>query len=592
MQPAMAKLSLRDAASSLFRQLSQRMRWQLYFSLVLMFVGALAELATIGAVIPFLAVAASGATRYSAAVNFVTTIGDALGLSTIATAAGILILIAVISAILRLALTWVSHEFVFSAARDLAVKIYNRMLHQPYNYHIIHNTSQTIGGLEKIQHVMAYVILPTMLAVTAAIMSLFIFIALICVDPVIAVGAGSCFVIIYVSISFFAKGKLHQNSDLIASALTERIQTVQEGLGGIRDVIIDRSQSIFVGKFAKVETRFRRSQSINYFVTAAPRFVVEASGMIVIAVFALFLSGRPGGLLDALPALGALALGAQRMLPLVQQVYVSWSNISGNRASLYELVELLEEPMAPALAGDRVVVVRPFEREIELGDVSYQYPLGDRPALHDISLKIERGERVGVVGKSGSGKSTLVDLLMGLLDPSAGVVQIDGRALDESGKLMWQTQISHVPQAIFLSDSSIAANIAFGSDESELDMPRVQQAAREAEVDEFIMTLPDGYATKVGERGVRLSGGQRQRLGIARALYKRAKVLLLDEATSALDDQTEASVMESISRLSSELTIIVIAHRLSTLRMCNRIVRLHDGRIEAIESHTPERVGV
>jgi ATP-binding cassette subfamily B protein len=303
--------------------------------------------------------------------------------------------------------------------------------------------------------------------------------------------------------------------------------------------------------------------------------VVEAAGIATIALIALAMSLRPGGIVDAIPALGALALGAQRLLPLVQQAYFGWSQTAGNLQSIDDIASALAMPVLAAPAESAPL---PFEDRIAFERVSFAY--GDAgPALRDVSLVIPRGSRIGIAGTTGSGKSTLLDLLMGLLEPGAGEIRVDGHLLDAETRPRWQASLAHVPQAIFLVDDSIAANIAFGRAKGGIDMERVRACARAAHVADFVEELPDGYATKVGERGIRLSGGQRQRIGIARALYKGATVLILDEATSALDDETEAAVIASIMALGPELTIVMIAHRRSTLEGCDAIVRLEGGRI-------------
>jgi ATP-binding cassette, subfamily B, bacterial PglK len=583
--PMEESVTISQAIKELYRQLPLKRRHQFRWILALLVLGGLAELATIGAVLPFLAVIAPGASegRAAGAVAIVAAAGEQLGLSTLAVATGGLILVAVASAALRLVLTWVSYKFVFATAHDLGVRLYERMLHQPYAYHVMRNTSHTVSGLEKVQHVLAYVLVPMMLSFTSAGVAVFVIAALVALEPMIAIGASILFIIIYTCVSFVTKRRLTSNSAVIADALRARVQTVQEGLGGIRDVILDRSQPIFLAKFGAIEGKFRRAQAVNYFVTASPRFVVEASTIVMIALLAFYITSQPGGIVAALPMLGAMAVGAQRLLPLGQQVYASWSQISGSRAVVADVVDLMRTPMPED--NEKPAPVISFTKAIELQNVSYRYPSGDTPILRGISLTIPKGIRIGIVGKSGSGKSTLVDLLMGLLDPTDGELRVDDRRIDADAKRGWQRLVAHVPQAIYLSDSSISSNIAFGRKESEIDMVQVRQAAREADLDAFISTLPDGYETEVGERGIRLSGGQRQRLGIARALYKRATVLVLDEATSALDDETETSVMESIARLSEEITVIMIAHRISTLRSCARIVEMVDGRIAAIGSY-------
>ncbi len=578
---APARRSAWHAAQSIYRHLSPARRRHLLGTILLMVTGAFAEIATIGAVLPFLMIVTPGAHggRYGWAVAAIARLGVTVGIGTIAVSAALLIVVAIVSVTVRLTLVWVSQNFVFAVAHDLALQIYDRTLHQPYGYHVMRNSSETLSGLEKVQYVLGNVMLPAMLGSTAAVVAVFILGALIAVDPATSLVACACFVGLYAIVSVTTRRRLDHNSGIIAGALKSRVQTLQEGLGGIRDVLLDHSQPIFLAKFARLDDRFRQAQAANQFIGAAPRYVVEGGGVVLIALLTVYVSGRSGGVIAALPMLGALALGAQRLLPLVQQVYFSASQIYGNRSVLDDVAHLLDLPMPVARSG---TPVPELADAIGFDGVSFVYPSGDRPALHAISLTIPKGARIGLVGKSGSGKSTLVDLLIGLLDPTEGRVTIDGRALDEAAKPSWQAQIAHVPQAIFLSDSSIASNIAFGRDAADIDPDRVRAAAIEADLDDFVGSLPAGYETMVGERGVRLSGGQRQRIGIARALYKRASVLVFDEATSALDDETEASVMAAIAALPRHLTLISIAHRVSTLRMCDTIVRLSAGEIVAI----------
>jgi ATP-binding cassette subfamily B protein len=280
--------------------------------------------------------------------------------------------------------------------------------------------------------------------------------------------------------------------------------------------------------------------------------------------------------MGALPMLGALAIGAQRLLPLVQHVYTSWSLLSGNSAALRDVLELLALPIAepPAVtAGNQA----PFQSAITFDNVSFRYPSAERDAVRNLSLEILKGQHVGITGRSGSGKSTVVDLLMGLLEPTAGSLVIDGLRLDDGLRPAWQAQVAHVPQSIFLMDDTIAANIALGGSEDELEMGRIRAAAKLASIDDFVQNLPNGYNSTVGERGIMLSGGQRQRIGIARALYKNAGVLVLDEATSALDEKTEAEIMKAIGSLPGALTVFVVAHRASTLRLCDRLIEIDDG---------------
>jgi ATP-binding cassette subfamily B protein len=408
---------------------------------------------------------------------------------------------------------------------------------------------------------------------------LFIVAALVRIDPFIAAVAGISFSALYGLVSALTRRRLARNSAITGAAYQQRVQLVQESLGGIRDVIIDHSQAVYLDEFRKIDLRFTRARAASAFIASAPRFVIEAAGMVVIAALALVISGREGSLSQALPILGALALGAQRLLPLLQQLYNSWVNLAGNRAVAAQVLDLLALPVDEPALQEPVEALGLRERVI-FERVGFAYPGRRRPALEDVNLTIDRGSRVALVGPTGSGKSTLADLLMGLLDPTAGQITIDGVALNPATRRVWQRSIAHVPQAIFLADASIARNIAFGVPRAQIDMERVRRAAATAQLAEFIASLPDGFETAVGERGVRLSGGQRQRLGIARAIYKDAPVLVLDEATSALDHDTEAAVLGALDQLSGGgRTIVIIAHRTSSLTGCDLVARLDNGRV-------------
>jgi ATP-binding cassette subfamily B protein len=324
----------------------------------------------------------------------------------------------------------------------------------------------------------------------------------------------------------------------------------------------------------------RRAQGDNVFIGQSPRSSMEALGMVLISVLAFGLSRSSQGIAATLPVLGALALGAQRLLPALQQGYSAWASIAGSQASLADTVALIEQPLPPEL-------LEPVPTPLALRDaicfkaVRFRYASDGPWILDGLDLTILKGARVGLVGGTGAGKSTMLDLLMGLLAPTEGEVRVDDEPIVGTRVRAWQRSIAHVPQSIYLADTTFAENIAFGIPRAAIDMQRVQHAASQAQIASFITSRPEGYEAYVGERGVRLSGGQRQRIGIARALYKRASVLVLDEATSALDNATEQSVMEAIEGLDRDLTILLIAHRLTTVRRCDTIAELEHGRVVA-----------
>jgi ATP-binding cassette subfamily B protein len=559
----------------LYRTLNARRRRQFALLLLLMLLGALAELLTIGAVLPFLALIAAPADPSHAPLLSRWVSG--LGGDPILAVTLLLVLATIAGAVVRTMLSWYIYRFVAAVGHDLAASIFARMLRQPYAAYVRRSSSQVLSGLEKVHSVVSDILQPGMHGVTSGFIALSITVLLIAIAPLAAIAAAAVVILAYLGINLAMHGRRRRNSETLSEASVARLSVVQAGLGGIRDVILDRTQPVFEESFDRADLAYRRAQASNNFIAASPRFSIEAAGIATIAFIAWLMSRQPGGVIAAIPALGALALGAQRLLPLLHQAYSGFSHSVGALGPLADVLALIN---APIIEDRPAIAALPFECAIRFETVSYHHPEG-RFGLSEVSFEIAKGARVGVVGPTGSGKSTLLDLLMGLLEPDAGQVTIDGCALDTATRAAWQARIAHVPQAIYLADASIAANIAFGVPPGEIDQAKLDAVAAAAQLDRFVAELDEGYATRVGERGIRLSGGQRQRVGIARALYRGASVLILDEATSALDDAVEAAVMRAIMALSRDITIIMIAHRRTTLEGCDRLIRLAEGRAVA-----------
>lgn len=581
--------SLIHGVTRLIGHLSKRRKAQLAALLPLMLVGAVAELASLGAVLPFLSLLAdpSAAGVYPALQRFFSLFGWHNGQSILLPATILFAAVTLCSAAIRMFVSWVSFKFTFAVGLDIGVDVYRRTLYQPYSFHVARNTSEIIGGINKVQTVVFNVINPLVQCVVALVVSLVVLGGLILIDASTALMAGLSFALIYVAVTLSTRSRLRANSKIMASSETRRIQAIQEGLGGIRDVLIDGTQAVYLDRFAKVDAAQRRAQANSMFISSSPRYLIESIGMVLIACLAYWLSLRQGGLIAAIPTLGALAIGAQKLLPQLQQIYQGWTSASGNRAAMDDVLELLGQPIpleyhSPAPSG-----ALHLRREIALHDVHFRYAVNAPEVLRGISLRIPCGAKVGFVGKTGSGKSTLIDLIMGLLDATHGRIEIDGQPLSAVNRRAWHSRIAHVPQFIYLADASIAENIALGRGPDEIDMMRVEAAARMAQIADHIKTLPDQYRTQVGERGIRLSGGQRQRIGIARAIYKEAEVLILDEATSALDETTEKLIIHSLIRKNT--TLLMIAHRISTLRECDIIYEILDGTLKDEERADQER---
>jgi ATP-binding cassette subfamily B protein len=433
-------------------------------------------------------------------------------------------------------------------------------------------TSKVGGSINVLNNLLALI--------SSIVLLLAVMLALISIDPVVASVAAIGFGASYGLITWFSRQQLHRNSECIAQAQTQVVKALQEGLGGIRDVLLDGTQPVYCEIYHRADQPLRRAAGNNTFIGQSPRYVMEALGMALIAALAYGLSRQAGGVATALPVLGALALGAQRMLPAMQMIYGAWSIVAGSQASLVDVIELLEQPL-PAEILQPSFVPLTFQEAIRFDAVRFRYGNDGPWVLDGLNLTIPKGARVGFVGSTGSGKSTTLDLLMGLLMPAEGELLVDGQPISGNRLRAWQLTIAHVPQSIYLADATLAENIAFGVPPDAIDLERVRQAARHAQIADFIESRPDGYRAYVGERGIRLSGGQRQRIGIARALFKQASVLVFDEATSSLDNNTEKSVMDAIEGLNRSLTILLIAHRLTTLRNCDIVVELKDGRVVA-----------
>lgn len=590
-------MTLTASLLSLFEQLSRRRRWQLLGLFFLMLGAALAEMATLGAVVPFLALLADPtvANNYPLLKTVLTLFGAEDG--NVLLSAGILFcMITISAAMIRMFMMWSSMRFAYGLGADIGGEVYRRTLCQPYSWHVSQNSSQVLAGIDKVNSVVGEVLTPIMQGIVGFVMVIGILVMLLSIDWQTALIAGGGFTVMYGITTFVLRNKVKSNSQIISVNMSLRVQAVQEGLGGIRDVLLDGTQPIYQHRFARFDYAMRRAQSSNAVIGASPRYIIEAAGMVLIVALAYWLSPRQGGLTGAIPVLGALAIGAQKLLPQMQLVYASWSSINGSRNQLEDVLAFLINPMASE--NRQAISVTDYKNKflkdfacskqaplIALRNVSFRYKSNTPEVLDNINLEISQGSRVGFIGKTGSGKSTLIDLIMALLQPTSGQIEIGGIALNEHNCKSWQLRIAHVPQAIYLSDATMAENIAFGVPLEKIDLQRVKMVARKAQLSDFIESQPAQYQTYVGERGVRLSGGQRQRIGLARALYKKADILVLDEATSALDDVTEKSVMSAIKQIGRELTVIMIAHRLSTLSDCDMVVHLADKKIIDVGSY-------
>ncbi len=563
----------------IWSHLSLRRKWQFLGLFVLMLLSSMTEVVSLGSVLPFLSVLTNPEKvfQYFGVRQAASFLGITSPHELLLPITAVFVFLVLFAASVRLALLWTTIRFSNACSLELSIKAFDLTLRQPYKVHTERNSSELISGLRKVEGVQG-ILQGVLVLFSSTLMMVFLLSALIAIIGHLAIWVLMCFAGIYGLLALVTRKRLHKNSEFGAVEANRMVKILQEGLGGIREILLDGTQGVFVRLYQDSMGLLLKANGNSQFLGVSPRQVVEALAMIVVAGVAYTLSLQDGGLISVLPMMGAVLLGAQRLLPAMQQAYVSWSGMAAFRDSLFDALDLLDQPVAcNATTIERIR----FENEVRFHDVSFRYKSDAPYVLKDLNLVIPKGSKVGFVGSTGCGKSTTIDLLLGLLTPESGDICVDGQPLDSGVIRNWQSIVAHVPQAIFLSDGTFAENIAFGIPAEDIDISRVQYAARQAQIADFIEAMPQGYFEVVGERGVRLSGGQRQRIGIARALYKDAEVLVLDEATSALDNITEKKIMGSIDSLSENKTIIVVAHRLSTVENCDIIYEFCSGCVIA-----------
>jgi len=551
-----------------------------------MIIVAIAEMFTIASVVPFLGVIAAPEKVFNLDIfqGLISYLELTSPNQIILPITIIFIIAAIFSGLMRGFLLWANIKFSFSSGSDLSVKMYKRTIYQPYSVHLNRNSSQVISGVTIKTNILIQIIGQVLVLLTNIFIVTSILIILLYLNPLVAIIVFSFFSFSYFFIFKFTQKKLSNNSNLISSKLTLIIKNLNEGLGCIRDIVLTGKQPFYVDLYKRADFGLRKAQGSIQFISLSPRYVMDAVGIVVIAIIAYFMTLQNTGILEAIPFLGALGLGAQKILPLMQQSWSAISTIKGNHGSLEDTFNLIEQSI-PINFEKKNIRSLPFKKEILLENISFRYGSKLPFVIKNFNLSIKKGSRIGFIGKTGSGKSTIMDIIMGLLDPTKGLFLVDGKVVSKKNMRNWQRIISHVPQVIFLSDASIEENIAFGIPTDEIDHNRIKRVAKMAQIDELIESLPKKYKSLIGERGVRLSGGQRQRIGIARALYNNAEVIIFDEATSSLDTETEKVVMESINSLSKNLTIFIIAHRITTLKNCDVIISLEDGNIVKTSSY-------
>jgi len=577
---------MRDSINKLWPFLKPVRKKQILFLFILMIISSIFEVVSIGSVVPFLGILLSPeqvlnndiAGPILSYFNLVSS--DEL----INVFSSLFIIAALISGFSRFMLLFLQKRIGHGIGSDLSHDVFRKTLYQPYKTFLDMNSSELIAGIStKISVVTGSVLIPTLQLISSIFVITSILLILLILDPYLSIFTFLTFGLIYSSILFLTRKQIKNNSKKISTSSENLIKVIQESLGGIRDILIDGTQDQYCRIYKKYDSPLRKSKANTEIISGMPKFFIETLGIVLIAIVALNFSKTENGLIDAIPVLGALAIGAQRLLPVIQQVYASITMIKGENDSFNDIINLLNQPLPSYLFNQNQNLN--FKDNIEFKDLSFKYDDSSEWIFNNLNFKIRKGSRIGLVGTTGSGKSTFLDLCMGLLFPNKGSILVDDVQINSENFRSWQSNLSHVPQSIFLSDASLTENIAFGVPSEKVDIEKVKRAAKQAQVYDLIESLPAKFNTRVGERGIKFSGGQRQRIGIARALYKDSDFIIFDEATSALDNETEIKVMDSINSLDRNITFLLVAHRLSSLKGCDIIIEIQQGEIKLIENN-------
>jgi ATP-binding cassette subfamily C protein len=575
-----------EIIKTFFGLLTPSERRKLYLLFVAVLVMAGMQVVSVASIMPFLSVAADPASVQENA--YLDWAFHAFGFQDshsflIALGVGALLLLVVSNASIVVT-NWAMYHYAWGRNHSLSHRLLESYLHYPYEYFLTHNGAELRKNiLEEVKEIVMGMIRPGLRGMAKAIMALFIVAFLVFMDPVVALVVAIVLGSAYVGIYFTVRNRIDAYGTHRVEENTRRYQFVSEALGGIKEVKLRGKEAVFLEQYDVPSEKYSWYQAQYRFIKGMPRYVLEAVAFGGIILIAVYLIAVQNSIRNVIPMLGLYAFAGYRLMPALQQAFAAVANLQYNFAALEMLHDNLQAHtktrVAPQVSRNGESKFHQLDDRLVLEDVHYTYPGADEPTISGLSLEIPARTTVGFVGKTGSGKTTTIDLILGLLRPQKGVISVDGIPLSNGVLSDWQQDIGYVPQQIYLSDDTVARNIAFGVPREQIDMDAVRDASRRAHIHDFVVgELPNQWSTTVGEQGVKLSGGQRQRIGIARALYHKPSVLVFDEATSALDQATEASVMQAIYELEDDHTMLMIAHRLSTVQRADNIVMLEQGR--------------
>jgi ATP-binding cassette subfamily B protein len=461
----------------------------------------------------------------------------------------------------------------------IGVEVYKKTLFQPYQAHTYEGSSFVISGITKKIQDVTVVLFSVVDFFSSIMIFLSIFFFIVYVDPIIILISIIFFSLVYIIFSIIVKNKLTSNSEKIAREETAIVKALQEGIGSIRDVLLNQAQHFYISIYQSSILNLNKANAKNEFFNQSPRLFMEMIVIVFISILILILGFYNKSINDSMISIGVLVLGSQRMLPLLNKIYVAWTTSQGKKSSLKDVLSLLNKKIDDLKQNKEIS----FNiNRIEFKNVDFKYDKSKNYIFKNLSIRFDIKKKIGIFGKSGSGKSTFLDLLTGLLTPSSGEILLGEKSLNNETDFFWKKKISYISQDTYLFDTSILNNIALSDQFLKVDLKHAEDCAKKAKIHDFIISN-GGYGNFVGERGVRLSGGQKQRIGIARALYKNSDVIIFDEATNALDAHTEEEVFKSIYELNENLTVIIVSHRILSLKNCDEIYEVKDNKLIKIQ---------
>lgn len=570
----------------IFKLLDARERKRLYILFIAMIISAFIEVLGIATIIPFLSLITNPNLIDSNQIIkwFYVTLNFQSHNSFFIFVGFIVLLFLIVTNISVLLTMWGITRFINMRQYTISKRLLSRYLHQPYVFFLNKNTSELGKNiLSEVDHFIVGVIMPLMRFLSRGIAAIFIFTMLIIAEPLLALSAMIVLGGVYIFIYRKVKNKLHNIGEKCFTMNTERFKSVNEAFGNIKQIKLLRNEEFFIEQFSKPSNVYARNNTTHTIVSDMPRYIMEIVAIGGLISIVLYLLAFTREFQKILPTIGLFAFAAYRIMPALQSIFMSIATIRFYTPALnvlYKDMSSLENITYETGYLNKKFSLIKLKKELRLEKITFSYPRTKVPVIDNLSLKIEANTCVAFVGKTGAGKTTIVDIILGLLNPDSGKIFADGIEINNYNKQFWQKNLGYIPQDIYLQDDTVIRNIALGVPEEKIDFNIVKRVAQIANIHDFIIKeLPNEYQTEVGERGIRLSGGEKQRIGIARALYHNPVVLVLDEATSALDSSTEKEVLEAINNISKTKTLIIIAHRLTTVKGCDVIYVLKEGKI-------------